>query len=125
MGSQEGPPDGLTTPAEWQFNDIYGYTEPGGARLVHRAAGAELLVRGGRLVRGRAIARRSRRRAASSLGPVPFSGCASGIATTSTPPAPLIRWVARGCCRGLRGAASPRSRTRSPARGGRYLVTTA
>jgi len=38
--------------AEWQFNDIHGYTEPDGARLIHQLGGAELWVRGGRLVRG-------------------------------------------------------------------------
>jgi hypothetical protein len=38
--------------AEWQFNDIHGWTEPEGARLVHLIARAELLVRRGRLVKG-------------------------------------------------------------------------
>jgi hypothetical protein len=54
MGSQDMRPAELTRPvvAEWQFNDIYGFTEPEGARLIHLTAGAELLVRGGRLVRG-------------------------------------------------------------------------
>jgi hypothetical protein len=44
--------EGAPVTAEWQFNDIHGYTEPDGARLIHRLAGAELFVRGGRLVRG-------------------------------------------------------------------------
>jgi hypothetical protein len=37
---------------EWQFNAIQGSVEPDGARLTHISTGAELLVRGGRLVRG-------------------------------------------------------------------------
>jgi hypothetical protein len=38
---------------EWQFNAIQGATIDGGAWLRHLDANAELLVRGGRLVRGR------------------------------------------------------------------------
>jgi hypothetical protein len=46
--------EGAVAPAiaEWQFNDIHGYTQPDGARLIHQIARAELWVRGGRLVRG-------------------------------------------------------------------------
>jgi hypothetical protein len=46
--------EGAVAPAiaEWQFNDIHGYTEPDGARLIHQISHAELWVRGGRLVRG-------------------------------------------------------------------------
>lgn len=37
---------------EWQFNAVVGSTEAGAAHLTHLIAGAELWVRGGRLVRG-------------------------------------------------------------------------
>jgi hypothetical protein len=50
--SKRAEPAGAPVTAEWQFNDIHGYTEPDGARLIHQLAGAELWVRGGRLVRG-------------------------------------------------------------------------
>jgi hypothetical protein len=47
-------PPSTSTPsiAEWQFNDIHGYTEPDGARLIDQITHAELWVRAGRLVRG-------------------------------------------------------------------------
>ena len=45
-------PGGTPALAEWQFNDIHGYTAPNGARLIHQITHAELWVRGGRLVRG-------------------------------------------------------------------------
>jgi hypothetical protein len=44
--------DSTPSVAEWQFNDIHGYTQPDGARLIHQLAHAELWVREGRLVRG-------------------------------------------------------------------------
>jgi hypothetical protein len=44
--------DSTPAVAEWQFNDIHGYTQPDGARLIHQIAHAELWVREGRLVRG-------------------------------------------------------------------------
>jgi hypothetical protein len=37
---------------DWQFNAIQGSIEPDGARLTHISTGAELLVRGRRLMRG-------------------------------------------------------------------------
>ena len=37
---------------EWQFNAVQGTTSGDGARLTHVLSGAELLVRGGRLIRG-------------------------------------------------------------------------
>jgi hypothetical protein len=37
---------------EWQFNAVQGTTSHDGARLTHVVSGAELFVRGGRLVRG-------------------------------------------------------------------------
>ena len=52
----ERPIAGVDSPRhtpEWQFNAIQGATVDGGAWLRHLNADAELLVRGGRLLRGR------------------------------------------------------------------------
>jgi hypothetical protein len=50
---EQTPPVIATTRApEWQFNAVQGATSDDGARLTHVLSGAELFVRGGRLIRG-------------------------------------------------------------------------